>query len=317
MKALFVTALCLLVGAANAGDKKFEKTFDVSSGGTLKIKTDIGTIRITGSKTKQVSIVASVWGNDDEVERFEFDAVQTSSGVEISGKLNRGRWFKWSSHIGADFVISVPLDYDLLMETSGGNLEVTDLRGRVDGETSGGNISLQNIAGNITVGTSGGNLKAEKITGNLRMETSGGNVRIAEVLGDVEASTSGGHIKVYEVEGKVNVSTSGGHIDVSVKNKHHGIQAETSGGTITISVPRNIAANLDLSTSGGEVDCRMPIMIEGKISESKVRGTKWRGDEVREGTITDVPWPVRPGRSAHYRVAQVAELVDTLKRNRG
>lgn len=273
MKMLWILVLGLLVGAVQAGDKKFEKRFTVSSGETLKIKTDVGSIRVTGTKTNEVTIEANVWGNDDEVERFEFDAVQTSSGIEVYGRVNRGRWFKWSSRLGADFVITVPRDYNLLMETSGGNLEVTDLRGRVDGQTSGGNIELLNIAGNITLGTSGGSLRAEKITGNLRMETSGGNVRIAEVLGDVEASSSGGHIKVLEVEGKVNVSTSGGHIDVGVKNKHHGIHAETSGGTITISIPRDIAANLDLSTSGGEVDCRLPIMIEGKISDSKVRGT--------------------------------------------
>lgn len=273
MKTLWILAFGLLVGAVHAGEKNFEKKFTVSSGGTLKIKTDVGSIRVTGAKTDEVAITANVWGNDDEVERFEFEAVQTSSGVEIYGRVNRGRWFKWSSRLGADFVITVPRDYNVLMETAGGNLEVTDLRGRVDGQTSGGNIDLQNIAGNITLGTSGGNLRAEKITGNLRMETSGGNVRISEVLGDVEASTSGGHIKVLEVEGKVNVSTSGGHIDVGVKNKHHGIHAETSGGTITISVPRDIAANLDLHTSGGEVDCRLPITIEGKISDSKVRGT--------------------------------------------
>ncbi len=261
-----------LATTAFAGDKKFEKSFQVSPGGTLTIKTDVGSIRIVGTTANEVKISATVWGRQSDVDGFEFNAAEVSGGIEVTGKLP-SRWFRWSSNIGADFVIHVPRNYNVAMETAGGNLEVQDLRGGVSGETSGGNIDVVNVEGKITLGTSGGNVRGEKITGDVRLETSGGHVRITEVLGDVEASTSGGNIKVAEISGKVDVSTSGGHIDVTVKDPYKGVRAETSGGTITVTVPKSISANLDLATSGGEVHCDMPLTVEGRISESRVRGT--------------------------------------------
>ena len=39
-----------------------------------------------------------------------------------------------------------------------------------------------------------------------------------------------------------------------------------------------------------------------------------REAEVREETIADILWHVRPGMTAHYSVAQVAELVNALNR---
>ena len=43
-------------------------------------------------------------------------------------------------------------------------------------------------------------------------------------------------------------------------------------------------------------------------------GMRLREAEVREETIADILWHVRPGMTAHYSVAQVAELVDALNR---
>jgi len=39
-----------------------------------------------------------------------------------------------------------------------------------------------------------------------------------------------------------------------------------------------------------------------------------REAEVREETIADILWHVRPGMTPHYSMAQVAELVDALNR---
>ncbi|MGH8704153.1 MAG: tyrosine-type recombinase/integrase [Burkholderiales bacterium] len=43
-------------------------------------------------------------------------------------------------------------------------------------------------------------------------------------------------------------------------------------------------------------------------------GMRLREAEVREETIADILWHTRPGMTAHYSVAQVAELVEALDR---
>jgi integrase len=43
-------------------------------------------------------------------------------------------------------------------------------------------------------------------------------------------------------------------------------------------------------------------------------GMRLREAEVREETVADILWHTRPGMTAHYSVAQVAELVEALNR---
>ena len=40
-----------------------------------------------------------------------------------------------------------------------------------------------------------------------------------------------------------------------------------------MAIAKNSGANIDASTSGGEVTCDLPITVTGKISESRIRGT--------------------------------------------
>ena len=275
-----ILALCLLVVAvavltAFGGEKTFEKKFSVTPGGTFTLKVDFGSVKVEGTDAKEVSIYAKLDGRQRDLDEFEISASQSGNDVSVIGKNRRGsKWWNWGNNdLDAWFTIRVPREFNLRTETAGGNIEIANIKGRVDGGTSGGDIVLSGITGAINLETSGGNIRVQKIEGQLAMETSGGDIRIAEVKGDVDVNTSGGNIVLNTIEGKVRAETSGGNISVRVKETNKGIYAETSGGNIDIFVPTNIAANLDASTSGGEVTCDFPITMKGKIDESEIRGT--------------------------------------------
>jgi DUF4097 and DUF4098 domain-containing protein YvlB len=121
--------------------------------------------------------------------------------------------------------------------------------------------------------TSGGDIEAGKVNGDVKLETSGGDIRISQITGRVDVSTSGGDITVGDVEGKVTAETSGGDITVTVRGENKGVSVETSGGDIEIVVAKNSGANIDASTSGGEVICDLPVTVSGRIDEGHVRGT--------------------------------------------
>ncbi|MEW6510073.1 MAG: DUF4097 family beta strand repeat-containing protein [Bacteroidota bacterium] len=273
---LVVSALALLLYTADAGagEKKFEKKFTVSPGGTLSLGTDVGSVKIIGSSSNEVSIVAEIRGRDRDVREFDVSAEHSGNNVEIVGKLRKGGGWFWNSiDLDVEFTIKVPHEFALRLNTSGGNIVVSDLKGTIKGETSGGNIGVNSIEGEVDLGTSGGNVHAEKCTGKIHMETSGGDVHVTTITGDVDVSTSGGNVKVSEVEGKVRAETSGGNVAIKVRGTNKGVHAETSGGNIDIFLPRNINANLDAATSGGEVQCDMPVTMTGRIDESRVKGT--------------------------------------------
>jgi len=274
IRLIVATLTAIPLALALGGEKRFEKKFSVSPGGTLHVATDVGSIKITGTGSNEVSVVAQLRGRDRDVEGFEITAEETKGGVEVlgKGKFKRG-WFWNSSELTVDYTIQVPREYSLDVQTSGGDVEVSSLKGEIRGGTSGGNIVLGAIEGKVMMETSGGDIRVEKTTGDLKMQTSGGNITIGNVEGAVDVGTSGGDIRLGEVRGRVRAETSGGNVRVKVTGANDGIYAETSGGNIEVMIGKNVGADLDAATSGGEVECELPVTVKGKISESRIRGT--------------------------------------------
>jgi|WetSurMetagenome_2_1015567.scaffolds.fasta_scaffold38876_2 DUF4097 and DUF4098 domain-containing protein YvlB len=279
MSSMRLTVLvCLLAVVVSltgiAGERKFEKKFQVSPGGTLTVSTDIGSVKVTGTNSNEVSILVQMEGRQKDLDDFDVKAEQTSGGVDVTGKTHTSGWNFFRFHdFDATYTISVPRNYNLRLSTSGGDVEAREILGTVKGHTSGGDVSVFKAEGNVELGTSGGDVHVESVKGNVNAETSGGDIRVKSVTGDVEAGTSGGNVAVGDVEGKVRAETSGGNVAVKVRGGNKGVHAETSGGNVEVYVAKNCAANLDASTSGGDVECDLPVSVVGKIKESSIKGT--------------------------------------------
>lgn len=268
--------ILLLVTASRSlcGESHFEKKFSAVPGGTLTLRTDVGSIVIHGTGSSEVSVVADIRGRERDVKKFEITAKQTSAGVEVTGRTSHGGWrfFNWSD-LEVQFTVKVPNEYNITTTTSGGEIEIRDLKGTVHGETSGGDIALADIEGGILISTSGGQISLERVNGNVNAETSGGDITANAVVGDIEVGTSGGNIHMNDIAGRVRAETSGGDIVVKLKGNNKGIYAETSGGDIDVIVAGHIAATIDAETSGGDVTCDLPLTITGKVNESRIHGS--------------------------------------------
>jgi len=269
--ALFVVS----VSGADAGQNKFHETFQVTPGGKLTIETDCGSLRVVGTSDNVVSVTADIKGSDKDVAGFEVTAARQGNDVAVKGKEGKhGSWpWNWSSELKVEFTIQVPRQYMLRLNTSGGDVSVSAVEGRVSGETSGGNVGISDVKGDVEFSTSGGNINVEKSSGKIHMETSGGNINVTEVTGIVDVSTSGGNVRVSAAEGKVRAKTSGGDVRVMVKGENKGVYAETTGGSIMIEVPKNIAADIEAGTTGGEVRCDLPVTMSGRFDKERISGT--------------------------------------------
>jgi DUF4097 and DUF4098 domain-containing protein YvlB len=270
-----LSALLMLAVATSCADERtFEKKFSVTPGGTFTLNTDFGDVAIVGTTASEVSIVAHMKGRASDLEDFEISVYQNDAGVEVKGQGKHSGWRFWDSfNIDVRFSVNLPNEYSVRLNTAGGDIKISDIEGKIQGETSGGDLYVNDIKGEIRLNTSGGDIRAERVAGGLRMQTSGGDIIIASSTGEVEVNTSGGDIRVSSVEGKVRAETSGGDVMVKVTDGNRGVHAETSGGDIDIIVGKDIAANIDASTSGGSVICDLPVTMSGKIDESRVQGT--------------------------------------------
>ena len=282
---------------AIAVERNIEKSFDVIPGGTLKLDTDIGTVEISSHPDNTVQVQATLVAHTSSDSRAEdiFDNYKLTFDSSKSDVIIKGdfvdNWLWRNNRLSVKFTITVPERYNISVATSGGNIDVGDIKGQVNLKTSGGRINLGNINGVIDARTSGGGIKVEDVTGNTRVYTSGGNIRIGTVKGDLDARTSGGGIDVDGVEGNLVARTSGGSLHLlNVSGELSGdtsggpivaelmkqvtgrLELRTSGGSIKLSVPADFRADLNASTSGGHVYTDVPISVQGKISNSSLSG---------------------------------------------
>ncbi len=243
----------------------------------------MGDVTVTGGDVSSVQVTVNVRGDERDVEDFIVKFNQTDQGVEVRGRNreNDGWHFEWRN-FDVHYDIVVPSEFNLKIETSGGDIVVSDIKGMIGGGTSGGDMNISGITGDVHLETSGGDIVLKNIDGTVVTETSGGDIDGTSLNGDVRVETSGGNIDLREVTGKTVASTSGGDVRMELlENK--GVDASTSGGNIVIRFPGSVAADVYAETVSGSVNCDFP--IQGTLEEGSLEGTiNGGGQRVRAET---------------------------------
>jgi DUF4097 and DUF4098 domain-containing protein YvlB len=281
--ALLIAAVLLAalpVSAQARIERVVEKTFSVKPGGSLKVETEGGEIRVQSSSEPKVTVVAkqkirasSESEADELLKKLELTIEQDGSDVSAKAKYERINWGRMPVQV--DFLVTVPENYNVSVRTSGGDVKIGDLDGKVHARTSGGNVSIGKISGDVDAGTSGGNVALVESQGSVKLGTSGGNIRVERAVGPTDLDTSGGDIEIKSVENAVHADTSGGSVSAGIRGALKGdCVLSTSGGRVRATVDQGAAFNLDASTSGGDVEADgLTITIEkGGAGKSKLAG---------------------------------------------
>ncbi|MGC4070924.1 MAG: DUF4097 family beta strand repeat-containing protein [Nibricoccus sp.] len=280
-------ALAALPLAEAKIERVVEKTFTVASDGILKIETSGGNVRVRSEPgATSVKIVATKrFDTDsettaDELEKgivLTFD--QSGSSVTAKAKYERSAksWWSFNKRNDAriDFVAFVPAEFSAEIKTSGGNIQIGDLGGRVEVDTSGGNVEIGKVKGPLDCHTSGGNITVSEALAGTKLETSGGNIRVGRVIGTADVSTSGGNISVEHVEGKLSAKTSGGNVRASFAGNFTGdCVLDTSGGNVEAKVDSKAAFQLDAHTHGGKVRMEgIQVLVSNATEKNRLRGS--------------------------------------------
>ncbi|HUF09201.1 MAG TPA: DUF4097 family beta strand repeat-containing protein [Rhodothermales bacterium] len=199
-----------------------------------------------------------------------FDADVSTSGGDISVEQLEGVLNVATS--GGDIQLGSIEGREMNVTTSGGDIDAGRLAGGVVKlTTSGGDIELGAVTGpEIVVRTSGGDIDAGKLDGDqVDVRTSGGDIALGGVTGRSIVKTSGGDIEIGAMDGELDASTSGGDIEVRML-RSASLSLSTTGGSIEILGPSDLAANVDLRAS--EVVVEGSVKIQGTVKKDKVDG---------------------------------------------
>ncbi len=226
----------------------------VHDGDHIKVKTDLGNILIHTQNSANADkldyrVHLETDGTQKDAQQllksFTISAHATTDGVllKAEGPERHGAGRLWVT-----LELDMPKNVSVDVTTGGGNIDATQIEGRVGLATAGGNITAGDIGGPAHLETGGGNIIAKNISGELIANTGGGHITIGSVAGNATLRTGGGHIRVTSVQGTAHFETGGGNITL----EHSGAEltAETGGGGITVG---EAAGLVRARTSGGGI----------------------------------------------------------------
>ena len=159
-----------------------------------------------------------------------------------------------------DATVSVPVGLPVSASTGGGNASVTGTTGPVTLSSGGGDLSADDVSGLLSLNTGGGNIQVNAITApTLTASSSGGDITAAGVSsGTFTANTTGGNIQATVTSPRVTAGSGGGDIEIVFTTDPSNVRVSTSGGNITIVLPRDGTRYAIAATSAGGQVSQIP-----------------------------------------------------------
>jgi DUF4097 and DUF4098 domain-containing protein YvlB len=240
-------ALAAMPTLAQDADHLWTKSYSVSGRPTLNLEIGDAGVQISPCGTcREIRIKVETEGA--KLSDYRLEESQTGDQVRFL--------FKEKPHVGVHITwhktqtkVTVETPAELALEARSGD----------------GNVNVSGLSGELGLTTGDGNLTADHLSGKLRVKSSDGHVKITDSTGALEARTSDGNLTVDGVFNSVAVHTSDGQLEMRLRegtklSEPSSIQA--SDGSVTLRVPQGFAADLNVHTSDGHVDCTLPLTMD-------------------------------------------------------
>lgn len=239
MSVLRLSILAVLTAAGLYGDD-WAKTFTVAGTPDLRIETNDGSVTVKTATDGKISarVFTTGWKiGPGEVEVREF---QSGGRVELVVRCPRTRFGFSSIHR------SIRVEVDVPRHTN------------ADVHTGDGAIDIRGLAGELRLRTGDGRIEADALDGSLKADTGDGHVRIRGRLDNLTVHTGDGSIEADVLPGS---------------RMAMGWRIETGDGGVTVRLPRDFGAELDVHTGDGHISVDFPVTasFNGR-RDNEVRG---------------------------------------------
>jgi DUF4097 and DUF4098 domain-containing protein YvlB len=231
--------------AAPARADEWSKTYTLTGKPNLRVDTSDANIHVStwDQNTIEAKVTTTRYKIGDDGIRIEEH--QTGDEVEIDVRYPHTHGFgitvDWGNHGSHRVDIEIRMPHE----------------GRVDLRTGDGKIELGNFKGEMQLRSGDGSQELEGVDGKLRALTGDGHIRANGRFDELDLKTGDGRVEAR--------ATAGSALATSWR-------LESGDGTVTLEVPENLAADVDLHTGDGHIDLDVPVTTEGKIHEGEVRG---------------------------------------------
>lgn len=281
---LLATAAALLLApdaacAQGADRQKIDTTFAFAKGGVVDLGLVSGDIIVTGWARNEVKILASI-----EIGYFETSF--SPSRVSISAKSRRNRMGE------SRIEVSVPVGTQVRASSVSGDVRVRGTAGETLVNSVSGDVEVRDASDVVEMHTVSGDMTGEKLRGRIRANTVSGDLRLDDVTGDLRGKSVSGSMTLRgALDGLEFESLSGGF---EFRGDFRGtgtFSANTHSGDMRLTLPENLAANLELKTFSGDMRTEFPLTLQpgesvGRRSREMRTTINGGGARIRLGTFS-------------------------------
>jgi DUF4097 and DUF4098 domain-containing protein YvlB len=217
----------------------------------LHVKIEGGSIRLEGYSGKRISyLVRSI--DPAPLHRGPNDLPKYRVASYVRGGTS---WLvatprsEISNLRSIEFVVRVPLRVRSVdLDTSGGDVNVYAVGGRVSIVSGGGSLYIDDVDGMVSGATGGQDINVGTINSDARFRTGGGKISIRKIKGNLDAFTGGGAIILGT--GMRNASLESGAGDIQVTFCGGELKVQSGGGNLLLG---DVVGPANIRTNGGNL----------------------------------------------------------------
>lgn len=249
--ASFAAVSLFALSALAQTDNHWNKTYALSGQPTLTIATGDSNLTIKSCGECQ-SIRITVDARNKKLSDYRLEEDQSGNTIHFSLKEKAHVGFhvtmNWHNNASVEVQVETPASLTLHAETADGDLNASGLNGAISLRSSDGHQNVADLSGTLTVQSSDGGVDLRNVAGTLDAHTSDGNLNVSGRLDSVILRTSDGSLTLELASGTTLKSDSTLH---------------SSDGSVTVRLPKDLSANLDVTSSDGKIDCNLPLTLDG------------------------------------------------------
>jgi hypothetical protein len=241
-----------------AADNRWERTFPVTGGPALDLQADDASVHVAAWDRAAVEVRVTTHGWALGAPRgVSVEASQDGDRIrcvvrEPHGLLGLSLTMRWTR-----IEVSLPRQADLDLRTGDGTVTLEPLSGVVSVSSGDGAIEADGLRGRLTLSTGDGRIRARGLDGALDAHSGDGSIEVAGRFDRLAIATSDGRIVATALEGS---------------RMGDGWNLHSGDGSVTLSVPPALGAQVFLHSGDGSVRVDLPLQTTGGMHEHTVQG---------------------------------------------
>ncbi|MED1784559.1 DUF4097 family beta strand repeat-containing protein [Brevibacillus fortis] len=185
----------------------------------LNIVTDSGDLIVKGDeKATVIHVEADIQSKNVKPEDIIITLEKDGNNATLRSKMNTDIGF---NYVDITLTVTVPTQLPIALTDGSGDIDMTNLTGKITIEDDSGDIRLTNTNGEVEIRDQSGDILIkdasalkliEDDSGDIFMENTGGNVEIHDQSGDMVIRNHKGDVKISDQSGDMVIDTVEGNV---------------------------------------------------------------------------------------------------------